>query len=87
MYLYLIQSKKDFSFYIGTTIDLAKRLKEHNDGLSQYTKNKRPWRLVYVEWYQSRKDTLARERMLKKHKGGWRKLKERIKNSILSGQN
>ena len=87
MYLYVIQSKRNFSFYIGTTLNLAKRLKEHNNKLSQYTKNKGPWKLIYVEWYRSRKDTLDRERMLKKHKGGWRKLRERIKNSVLSEQN
>jgi len=86
MYLYLIQSKKDFSFYIGTTVDLKKRLREHNKGLSLSTKHKRPWILIYVEWYRSRKDALDRERRLKKHKTGWRKIKERIKNSILSGQ-
>jgi putative endonuclease len=86
MYLYLIQSKKDFSFYIGTTTNLQKRLKEHNNGLSLATKFKRPWVLIYAEWYRSRKDALERERRLKKHKTGWIKLKERIKNSILSEQ-
>ena len=85
MYLYLIQSKKEFSFYIGTTNDIHKRLISHNKGLSSSTKNKRPWILIYVEWYRSRKDALERERKLKKHKTGWVKLRERIKNSILSG--
>ncbi|MDO8663427.1 MAG: GIY-YIG nuclease family protein [Candidatus Wildermuthbacteria bacterium] len=87
MYLYLIQSKKDLSFYIGTTTDLQRRLKEHNAGLSTSTKHKTPWVLIYVEWYRSKKDTLMRELRLKKHKGGWRKMKERIENSILSEQN
>jgi len=84
--LYLIQSKKDFSFYIGTTSDLRRRIEEHNQGLSLSTKNKRPWLLIYCEIYRSRKDAMERERKLKKHKMGWIKLKERIKNSILSGQ-
>ena len=87
MFLYLIQSKKDFSFYIGITDNLQRRLLEHNKGLSRSTKNKKPWVLIYIEWYRSKKDALAREKMLKKHKGGWRKMKERIKNSILSEQN
>ena len=87
MYLYLIQSKKDLSFYIGTTTDLQRRLKEHNAGLSTSTKRKTPWVLIYVEWYRSKKDTLMRELRLKKHKGGWRKMKERIENSVLSEQN
>ncbi|MDI6591736.1 MAG: GIY-YIG nuclease family protein [Patescibacteria group bacterium] len=86
MYLYVIQSKKNFSFYIGTTYDVQKRLREHNQGLSPATKYKRPWMLVYTEWYRSKADALERERRLKKHKTGWVKLKERIKNSILSKQ-
>ena len=80
--LYLIQSKKDSSFYIGITNNLQRRIKEHNNGLSLSTKNKRPWALVYCEIYRSKKDVIKRERMLKKHKGGWLKLKERIKNSV-----
>jgi predicted GIY-YIG superfamily endonuclease len=39
--------------------------------------------MVYCEWYRSQKDALKREKQLKKHKTGWAKLKERIKNSIL----
>jgi len=87
MYLYLIQSRKDYLFYIGVTDNLRKRISEHNKGLSRVTKYKRPWVLIYCEWYRSRKDALKRELQLKKHKTGWIKIKERIKNSILSEQN
>jgi len=86
MYLYVIQSKKDYSFYIGTADNLKKRFREHNQGLSLSTKYKKPWVTIYCEWYRSKKDALKRERQLKKHKTGWVKLKERIKNSILSEQ-
>jgi len=85
MYLYIVQSQKDFSFYIGTTERLMERLKEHNKGLSTFTRTKRPWILVYCEWYRSKTDCLKRERQLKKHKMGWRKIKERIKNSCMRG--
>jgi putative endonuclease len=86
MYLYIIQSKKDFSFYIGITNNLQKRLKEHNQGLSPATRFKKPWILIYCEWYRSERDALRRERRLKRYKTAWRRVKERIRYSILSDQ-
>ncbi|MEK7664307.1 MAG: GIY-YIG nuclease family protein [Patescibacteria group bacterium] len=85
--LYVLQSKKDLSFYIGFTSDLKRRINEHNKGLSRSTKHKRPWVLIYCEIYRARKDASEREKKLKEHKNAWIKLKERIKYSILSGQN
>lgn len=81
--LYVIQSKKYLSFYIGITTDLARRLKQHNEGLTPSTRAKRPWMLVYCEGYRSRRDAILREKQLKKHKTGWLRIKERIQNSIL----
>lgn len=45
-YVYVIRSLKDGSFYIGSTADLRKRLKEHNLGQSRYTQQHRPYSLV-----------------------------------------
>lgn len=47
-YTYIIQSLKDKSFYIGSTSDLKKRLKQHNSGQANYSSNKTPFKLV---WY------------------------------------
>ena len=85
--VYVLQSKRDLSFYIGFTSDIKRRLDEHNKGLSTFTKHKRPWELIYCEVYKNRKDAAEREAKLRGHKNAWVKLKERIKNSILSGQN
>jgi len=85
--IYVLQSRKDLSFYIGFTSDIKRRIEEHNKGSSQSTKHKRPWVLIYCEVYRTRKDAAERELKLKEHKNAWVKLKERIKNSILSGQN
>jgi putative endonuclease len=84
--LYVIQSKRNLSFYIGITADLRKRLKEHNKGLVFSTKSKRPWILVYCEGYRSREDAMERERKLKKQRTSWIRIKERIKNSLLLEQ-
>jgi len=84
--LYVIQSKRCLSFYIGITSNLKKRLEGHNKGLVFSTKSKKPWILVYCEGYRSREDAIERERKLKKQRTAWRRIKERIKNSLLSEQ-
>jgi putative endonuclease len=48
-YVYIIQSLQDGTYYVGSTQALRKRLDRHNQGRSKYTKNKRPWKLVYSE--------------------------------------
>ena len=51
--MYLIRSlTKPEKTYVGRTIKpINVRLKEHNDGLSKYTKAFRPWVLVYYETF------------------------------------
>ena len=44
-YVYVIQSATDDYRYIGSTNDLWRRLREHNQGLSQSTKAHRLVRL------------------------------------------
>jgi putative endonuclease len=67
-FVYILQSKKDFSFYIGQTNDLDSRLSKHNDGFSKYTSSKIPWCLVYFEMYYTRTEALKREREIKSKK-------------------
>ena len=78
-FVYILQSMKDFSFYIGQTNDLDFRMSKHSEGMSKYTASKRPWRLVYFEMYRNRSEALFRERQLK----GWKNV-ERYKQ-IISG--
>ncbi|PIY96663.1 MAG: hypothetical protein COY66_03650 [Candidatus Kerfeldbacteria bacterium CG_4_10_14_0_8_um_filter_42_10] len=67
-YAYILQSQKDFGYYIGVTSDIKKRLYEHNSGLSKSTKPRRPFKLVRVEKYEDRKTAYQRERFLKSKK-------------------
>jgi putative endonuclease len=67
-YVYILQSLKDFSFYVGQCDDLDRRMSKHFDGMSKYTSGKRPLRLVYFEVYGSRKEALERERQIKNKK-------------------
>ena len=67
-YVYILESIKDSSFYIGQTEDLEKRLNFHNQGLSKYTSRKIPWHIVYFKEYKTRTEALKRERFLKKQR-------------------
>lgn len=64
-YVYILQSQKDQSFYIGYTKDLIKRFKKHNSGESQATKPFRPYKLIYYEAFLDRIDAKNREIYLK----------------------
>ncbi|MBU4348543.1 GIY-YIG nuclease family protein [Patescibacteria group bacterium] len=76
--VYLLQSLKNKSLYIGCTSDLKKRLLIHNQGKSIYTKKHMPWKLIYCEAYISKQDAFSREKALKLHKQGLYRLKERL---------
>ena len=77
-YNYVIQSLKNKSLYIGYTVDLRKRLIEHNQGLNRSTKPYRPWQLIYYEACLDIKDAKRREKYLKTPQGQ-RLLKRRLK--------
>jgi len=67
-YVYILQSDFDDSYYIGYSQNPGKRLEDHNDGRSRYTKNKRPWIIVYQEEFQEKSDAIKRERFLKQQR-------------------
>lgn len=76
-YTYVLKSKEDNKHYIGFTTDLRKRIKEHNNGLVDVTKDRRPLRLVYYEACLSKEKALKREKYFKTGFGR-RYLKNRI---------
>jgi putative endonuclease len=67
-YVYILQSRKDKSLYIGYTTDLKKRFQQHNDGKSKATKPFRPYILIFYEAFLNRIDAKRREEYLK---SGW----------------
>jgi putative endonuclease len=67
-FVYILQSQKDFSFYIGQCEDLDYRLSKHADGQSKYTSSKLPVRLVYFEVYKTRTEAIKREKEIKNKK-------------------
>lgn len=64
-YVYLLQSEKDKTFYIGQTENLEERVKRHNDGYVFSTKKKAPLNLIGHEQYATREEARWREHILK----------------------
>ena len=67
-YVYILQSEKDASFYIGYSEDPIRRLEKHNASKSGYTSNKKPWKLVYTESFETKREALQREKFLKRQR-------------------
>ena len=63
--VYVLLSLKDSKFYIGSTSSLPQRLKDHEAGRNTSTKNRRPFILVFCEYYLSKSDMIRREKYLK----------------------
>lgn len=80
-YTYVLQSLKNGQWYTGTTNDLQKRFKEHNFGISTWTKNRGPFKVIYYEGCLNEKDAYAREKYLKTGMGK-RYLKNRLKRFL-----
>ena len=62
----------DGSFYVGSTRNLEARMDQHNSGKgSQYTSNRMPVELVFIEEYDNVGDAYTREKQLQ----GWGRAK------------
>ncbi len=67
-FVYIIESFKDGTHYVGSTQDLSERMERHNQGRSTYTKSKKPWALVYTEEHPDRSRAIIREKEIKSRK-------------------
>lgn len=77
-FVYVIRSKVDGSYYIGQTRDVNTRLLQHNNSKSKYTNSHRPYELVYLEFFSSRKEAEVREKYIKKYGNTKNFLKSRV---------
>lgn len=68
-YMYILQSKKDNSRYIGVTADLKKRFQEHNSGGAKYSSTKRPFILQWYSAFAEKQKAYEFERYLKSSSG------------------
>ena len=67
--------------YVGYSYDLRNRIQQHNEGLVQSTKNRRPLELVYYEACINQQDATHREKYLKTS-WGKRYIKTRLKDYL-----
>ena len=68
-YVYVIESAKDHTRYVGYTSDIEKRIQEHNQGKTRSIKHKLPFKLVYLEEFDNK--TEARKREIRIKKNNW----------------
>jgi putative endonuclease len=68
-FVYVIYSEKHDKIYIGMTSNLEKRVFAHNNLPKGWTKNFRPWKLVYSEEFPEKSEAFKREKELKSHQG------------------
>jgi putative endonuclease len=68
-YSYVLRSLKDKKLYIGFTNNLKRRLKQHQNGLCESTKNRVPFEMIYFEKFEDRSDAANREKFFKSGKG------------------
>jgi putative endonuclease len=64
-FAYILRSLKDGTYYYGHTVDVPKRLREHNGGRVRYTRGHIPYVLHYCEEYKTRIEAARRERFFK----------------------
>ncbi|OGF64569.1 excinuclease ABC subunit C [Candidatus Giovannonibacteria bacterium RIFCSPHIGHO2_01_FULL_45_24] len=64
-YTYVLKSKKDGKLYIGFYENLKRRFEEHQKGLVEATKNRRPLELIYYEACRKKVDAIDREKQFK----------------------
>jgi putative endonuclease len=77
--VYLLKSLTAGKHYIGYTQNLISRFKSHNElGKKGFTVRYRPWHVIHVEIFNTKKEAMNREKFLKSGKG-----REWMKENIL----
>ncbi len=72
-YMYILECA-DGSFYTGSTIDLEKRLKQHQNGEgANHTKKRLPVELIYFEEFERIDQAFYREKQIQ----GWSRKKKK----------
>jgi putative endonuclease len=83
-YFYIVQNA-DGKFYVGSTDNVLRRIREHNDqsgrGATTYTRVRGPWILCWSEAHPSHSSAVRRERQVKTMKSArW------IRENLLNGR-
>ena len=79
-YVYILQSLKDQSYYIGQTKNVSNRLERRNRRRQSATRSKVPWELIYTEPFPTRSQAVRRELEIKSWKSR-QAIKELLNNN------
>ena len=83
-YIYILKSATDGKFYVGSTADLTRRLREHNAGECASTRQRRPLELEAYIAVQQEATARSLEKYLKSG-SGIATLRKRILTSEVHG--
>ena len=68
--VYVLYSEKYNKIYIGYTSNLEQRFLSHNElSKTAYTVKYRPWKIIYTEKFENKKEAIQREKQLKSSRG------------------
>jgi len=79
--VYVLFSELDRQLYIGYTSNIDRRFEEHCSGQNISTKNRGPWKLVFIEYFLFKEDAINREKYFKTTVGK-RSLKIMLSNTF-----
>ncbi len=80
-FVYVLLSLKDGKFYVGYSMHLSQRIKQHSRGEVISTRSRRPLKIIHYEWFGNERDAKSRERFLKSGFGR-EQLKASLKNTL-----
>lgn len=83
--VYILRSQSYPKTYVGHTNNLERRLNDHNKGYSLFSRNYRPWIVMYTETFNSLFEAIKREKYFKSAAGRrWmkKKLFDKINNDV-----
>ncbi|HVZ58436.1 MAG TPA: GIY-YIG nuclease family protein [Patescibacteria group bacterium] len=66
---YILISREKQKTYTGHTDNLKRRLIEHNSGRSTFSKRHVPWIVLYEELFETKKESIKKERYFKSAAG------------------
>ncbi|MGE5041768.1 MAG: GIY-YIG nuclease family protein [Candidatus Levyibacteriota bacterium] len=65
-HVYFAKSLKNGKVYVGHTgKEPEERVKEHNNSANEWSKNNKPFKLIYYERYSCKEDAVSREKFYK----------------------
>ena len=66
-YVYIIESELTGVYYKGYSENPMIRLAQHNSGDCKTTMKSAPWNLVFIQSFETKREALIRERVVKKY--------------------